>query len=98
MKIRQIKHSEDLLACNGGIQVQKLVNSLHTFQEVDKTLDRNTRTTETGSATHATRIDPDRFVEHCSLFCRHDSTLSYPSARCKTLRQNILDHVTRNAG
>ena len=77
MAVGKVKHGEDLLTSNGGVELKKIVDGFAAFEQVDEALNRHARTTETGRTAQAQGADPDRFIQPVLLFRGHNLKLSH---------------------
>jgi hypothetical protein len=66
-----------LLAAHCRIKLKEIINRLGSFEEVDKTLNRNPRTPEAWSTANPFRADPNCFIQPVLLFRSHTLNLSY---------------------
>ena len=76
-RIGEVKHSKDLLPCDGWVEQQKLVDGFAAFKKIDKALHGYTGAPETRSTAHAPRVYPDRLIQAASLFSGHILRLSH---------------------
>jgi hypothetical protein len=76
MSIQSIEELQNLLARDVRIDCQKRVNTLASFQEVDESLNRDTRACKARRSMHDIFVDGDHSPQRRSLLSGHNSTLS----------------------
>jgi hypothetical protein len=79
----KIDEAYGLFTRDGGEGFQEIVQGRVALDMIDKGLDRNPGSPETGLAAHAVRIDPDDFIKPGLLLHGHDFTLLETVRSCK---------------